>query len=336
VNDPRRYPFPATPDGWYGIGMASELGAGEVRAIRYLGRELVWFRGEDGGSRVFDAYCPHLGAHLGVGGRVEGDGIVCPFHGWRFAGDGQVAEVPRLERKLPSVRARSHPVCEVNGFTFVWFHAKEEQPDYEPRSYRDDEAAWTDWRVNAYRVRVHVQDMTENILDRGHFHAVHDMAAPEEEHFSIAFEGPRLVVEQRLRVTAASAEGVDVLSRTTNCGPGISANEVSQGPLDMLTYITQTPIDDEQTDVRLHFSMRRLPDEDATRRVMELNDRITNEQFRQDVPIWENKTWRARPPLTEVDGPVAAYRRWYRRFYSDWDEGAEARADAPARTAGES
>lgn len=326
----RRYPFPATPDGWYGIGMAAELAVGGVRALHYFGRELVWFRGEDGLSRVFDAYCPHLGAHLGVGGRVAGDGIVCPFHGWRFGGDGCVAEVPGLDRGLPSARARSYPVCEANGFTFVWVHAKDAPPDYEPLRYREDEAAWTDWRVNAYQVRVHVQDMTENILDRGHFRAVHDMTAPEDEHFEAAFEGPRLVVEQRLRVTAASADGVDVLSRTTNCGPGISANEVQQGPLDMLTYITQTPIDDERTDVRLHFSMRRLPDEGATRRVMELNDRITNEQFRQDVPIWEHKTWRARPPLTKVDGPVAAYRRWYRQFYSDWDgatEGAAGRTE---------
>ena len=65
--------------------------------------------------------------------------------------------------------------------------------------------------------------------------------------------------------------------------------------------------------------MKRLPDEKATASVSELNDRVTNLQFTQDVPIWENKTYRERPALTEIDGPVAQYRRWFRQFYSGWE-----------------
>ena len=48
---------------------------------------------------VTDAYCPHLGAHLGFGGKVEGDCIKCPFHEWKFQGeDGKVAEVPYAQK----------------------------------------------------------------------------------------------------------------------------------------------------------------------------------------------------------------------------------------------
>ncbi|MGH7289119.1 MAG: Rieske 2Fe-2S domain-containing protein [Myxococcota bacterium] len=319
----RRYPFPATPDGWYGIGLAAELAAGEVRALHYFGRDLVLFRGEDGGARVFDAHCPHLGAHLGVGGRVIGAGIRCPFHGWRYDGAGCLVEVPGLGRPPPAVRARAHPVQERNGFVHVWFHARGETPGYDVLEFREREQDWTPWRTNAYRVRVHVQDMTENILDRAHFTNVHDMQPPRQEHFVVHFDRHLLVVEQKLEVTAVSSAGVSVLSRTTNCGPGISLTEVQQGPLHMLNYITQTPIDDEHTDVRIHFSMKRLADEAASRAVAEFNDRITNEQFRQDVPIWENRAYLAQPRLGELDGPVAQYRRWFRQFYSDWaPEGA--------------
>jgi nitrite reductase/ring-hydroxylating ferredoxin subunit len=268
-----RYPFPATPDGWYGLCLSDELPVGGVAPLRYFGRELVAFRGEDGGARVFAAHCPHLGAHLGIGGKVEGDGIRCPFHGWRYDGAGCLVEVPRLAGRLPAVR-------------------------------------------------VHIQDMSENILDRAHFLRVHDMQPPDREHFEARFDGPTMVVEQLLKVTAASAAGVEVLSRTTNCGPGVSVTEVQQGPLQMVNYITQTPIDDEQTDVRLHFSMKRLPDDAATRAVAEINDRITNEQFEQDVPIWENRAYLEKPRLTENDGPVAQYRRWFRQFYSDWQRDA--------------
>jgi 3-ketosteroid 9alpha-monooxygenase subunit A len=87
----------------------------------------------------------------------------------------------------------------------------------------------------------------------------------------------------------------------------------------MLTYITQTPIDDELTEVNLIFSMRALPDDNATQSISELNDRITNEQFTQDVPIWENKIYRERPIITRIDGPIAQYRRWFRQFYSNQD-----------------
>ena len=41
-----------------------------------------------------DAFCPHLGAHLGYGGLVEESTIRCPFHAWRFDGTGACVEVP--------------------------------------------------------------------------------------------------------------------------------------------------------------------------------------------------------------------------------------------------
>jgi phenylpropionate dioxygenase-like ring-hydroxylating dioxygenase large terminal subunit len=275
-------------------------------------------RGDDGGARVYDAHCPHLGAHLGHGGKVEGDGLRCPFHGWRFDGEGCLVEVPGLQRTPPSARAKSYPVHERNGFLHAWFHAQGAPPTYEVKEFRPNPSDWTPWRANTYRVRVHVQDMTENILDRAHFLHVHDMKPPSEPRFDVRFDGPFMVVEQKLKVTALSAQGVEVLSVTTNCGPGVSVAEVHQGPLHMVNYITQTPIDDEMTDVRLHFTMKRLPDENASRAIAEVNDRVTQDQFRQDVPIWEHRAYLEKPRLTEIDGPVAQYRRWYRQFYSGW------------------
>jgi len=311
-----RYPFPASPDGWFSVSAGADLTPGDVQPLTYFGQDLVLFRGEDGIARVFDAHCPHLGAHLGVGGRVCGDGIACPFHGWRFDGEGQLIEVPGLDR-TPRAAAQAWPVCERNGRIFVWHHAGGAPPNYEVISYRPNEANWTPWRCNTYRVRVHVQDLTENIIDRSHFSAVHDMARPERDHFEVRFEGPSMIVEQSLKVTAVDVSGYEVQTTTTTCGPGIVAVEVSQDAIEMLTYITQTPIDEELTEVNLIFSMKALPDEKATESISEMNDRITNEQFTQDVPIWENKIYRERPMITRIDGPVTQYRRWFRQFYSD-------------------
>ena len=76
--------FPGYPRGWFVIGVSKELEPGDVRPIRYFGRELVLYRTESGMAIVHDAFCPHLGAHLGYGGKVVGETIQCPFHAWRF------------------------------------------------------------------------------------------------------------------------------------------------------------------------------------------------------------------------------------------------------------
>lgn len=59
------------------------------------------FRGQDGEAYVVDAYCPHLGANLAVGGRVVGNCIECPFHGWQFRGnDGKCVKIPYAEKGM--------------------------------------------------------------------------------------------------------------------------------------------------------------------------------------------------------------------------------------------
>ncbi len=60
-----------------------------------IGQNLVAWRGESGKAYIADAYCPHMGAHLGLGGKVSGECIKCTFHGWSFHGsDGGVTNIP--------------------------------------------------------------------------------------------------------------------------------------------------------------------------------------------------------------------------------------------------
>jgi 3-ketosteroid 9alpha-monooxygenase subunit A len=325
-----RYPFPPVPDGWFSVGASGDIAVGQVTTLDYLDRELVAFRAEDGQVRVFDAHCPHLGAHLGFGGRVCGDGIVCPFHGWQFDGTGRLVGVPRLDGQPPRVSARAWDVCERNDRVFVWHHAGGAPPAYDVAAYRDDGAAWTPWRVDTYRVRIGLQDLTENIIDRSHFYSVHDMVPPDDDRFAVSFDGHCMTVDQSIKVTAVAETGFEVQTRTTVCGPGIVAVEVREGELDMLTYITQTPVDDQITEITIHFSMKALADERSTSSVAELNAKVTNLQFTQDVPIWEHKIYRERPPLTKVDGPITKYRLWFRQFYSSSEPSTDVERRPPS------
>ena len=76
-----RSPFPV-PFGWFCVGYPEDFPTGEPKALFYFDRHLVAWRDETGELHVQDPFCPHLGAHLGHGGKVEGCEIVCPFHGW--------------------------------------------------------------------------------------------------------------------------------------------------------------------------------------------------------------------------------------------------------------
>jgi cholesterol 7-desaturase len=87
---------PPFPNGWFMIAESSEIVAGVATSINCLGENFVVYRSnKDGKVFVLDAFCPHMGANLGVGGIVRGDCIECPFHQWRFSGeDGRCTEVP--------------------------------------------------------------------------------------------------------------------------------------------------------------------------------------------------------------------------------------------------
>ena len=89
------------PNGWFIVARSDELAPGEMRPLYAFGRDLVLFRTEGGEARLLDAHCPHLGAHLAVGGRVEGECIRCPFHGWRFDGDVRGLHRDPLRRRHP-------------------------------------------------------------------------------------------------------------------------------------------------------------------------------------------------------------------------------------------
>jgi nitrite reductase/ring-hydroxylating ferredoxin subunit len=55
------------PNGWFAVEFSRELREGDVKPIHYCGEDLVLFRTRSGHARVLDAFCPHLGAHLGHG-----------------------------------------------------------------------------------------------------------------------------------------------------------------------------------------------------------------------------------------------------------------------------
>ena len=89
--------LPFYPNGWLPVLESSDLKCNQIKPVFAFGNDLVVYRGISGECHVLDAYCPHLGANLGIGGTVEGEEVKCPFHGWQWNGKGECTKVPGLE-----------------------------------------------------------------------------------------------------------------------------------------------------------------------------------------------------------------------------------------------
>jgi nitrite reductase/ring-hydroxylating ferredoxin subunit len=304
-----RFPFPI-PNGWFAIAQSGELQPGDVRALHYFGQDLVAFADESGTVRLVEAYCPHLGAHLGVGGRVTGDGITCPFHGWRFEGaTGRCVDIPYATgERIPARAALRHfPTIERNGLIFAWHHLDGGEPFYEVPDVPEfggegcTSTSWHPATMRDFTIATSCQEMAENNHDFAHFKFVHgtESVPSSEEHVEGTYK----------RVTNPGLE-------RESFGLGLGVVRVP-GVVTFLSSVT--PISDDEVHVRWIFTAPATLD---TAFLAKIADRFAKD-VTQDVPIWENKVYRPRPVLTKGERGIVAHRNWCEQFYSRHEEAAQ-------------
>jgi phenylpropionate dioxygenase-like ring-hydroxylating dioxygenase large terminal subunit len=300
------------PMGWYRMVDSGDLHAGDVLGVRYLGRDLVVWRDGGGAPVVQDAVCPHLGAHLGVGGHLTDGCLTCPFHGWRFDATGACVEIPYSERVNRRAHLPAYPTVERNGFVFAWYHPAGVAPLWEvPAVEQYGDVEWSDYLVSEHVVRTIPQEMAENSVDPAHFRFVHgtSVVAEIEEYRTEGFTATMLS-KQGYVTPKGDVEGrIDVHSY----GPGFGLTWF-RGILDALLVSCTTPIDGESTVVRFNFTVRK-----PVTRLAELFVAEIDKQIGQDIPIWEHKLYLPVPALADTDGPIMQFRRWYAQFYANAD-----------------
>jgi 3-ketosteroid 9alpha-monooxygenase subunit A len=310
-----RYPFTPYPNGWYRVALGSEVKRGRIVNLRVFGRDLIAYRGDDGVAHVLDAHCPHLGAHLGHGGKVVGNTVECPMHAWRFAGDGDCVHIPYCQKIPPLARMRTWPVREINGMILVWFHAEGAAPSFEiPAMPEYGQAGWSRYLTMGWKPRVHVQEVAENALDLPHFNVVHDyLQIPALQQFDVVDHTFHVKIAAPRRVFGImSYASIEI----TYHGMGVVFARVESKQVDLRVILTSTPIDDEHVaiDMAVMHDLTRNPLRNAViRAVLPLQIGI---EFEHDIPIWQHKAYHQRPVLCATDGPIMAIRKWCEQFYS--------------------
>ena len=101
-----------------------------------------------------------------------------------------------------------------------------------------------------------------------------------------------------------------------NYGPGLSKVWFSV-IVDAVNVATTTPIDENTTQVRFNFIVRKLDDERLTSTVADAFVNEINKQVQEDREIWEHKTFLPSPALADTDGPILKFRKWYSQFYAE-------------------
>ena len=300
------------PNGWFAVATSEELAPGSVRACRYLGRDLVAFRTEGGFPGVLDAHCPHLGAHLGRGGRVEGEALRCPFHAWEFGPDGACTAIPYAKRIPPGARARAWRTVERNGFVFVWHDAGGAEPWFDvPEVPEATSADWSSPQRFEWVVRAHGQELAENGVDRAHFRTVHGtLDVPETESSG---EGAHRLAHKKVELRTPRGDVKGAIDARM-AGMGFATTRFT-GICETLELATTTPIDEGAVHVRYAFVQPKVDGRDPQGGVAAAIIRDIVKQMNEDIPIWENKVYRPTPLLCDGDGPIAEFRRWCRQFY---------------------
>jgi phenylpropionate dioxygenase-like ring-hydroxylating dioxygenase large terminal subunit len=324
------FPYECYPTGWFQVAWDGSLAVGEIRRLRYFGQELVLYRDAEGAVHVADAYCPHQGANLGVGGVVQGCDLVCPFHGWTWGPDGQNVSTADEGPPNRSRRLRMWPANVSNGVIWVWHDERGRAPLWEPAPEipaMADPAYYPIYPhcVRQYRgIRVVPQWITENNADLAHLRTIHRAAGPIEQDFELL--GP--VLRSRTRMTFGYGKPS---SRLTPEGPqegalvaehwGVGIIKILFAGIDEAWLLqAQTPVDHDHSDIFVTVVTARPEGAVADELVGTAKARFEEQckQLERDFPIWENMRYVVNGPMTREEAShMAPLRRWARQFYPD-------------------
>ncbi|MGW2317387.1 Rieske 2Fe-2S domain-containing protein [Streptomyces sp. NPDC001680] len=313
------------PEGWYCLATSDEIASGNLITRRLAGEDVVLYRLRDGNSRAIRPYCPHLGAHLGAGGRVEGNGLVCPFHHFAFAPNGDCVRTG-YATPAPKARLTLLPIREQNGLIWVWYGHHDTPPTWQPLDMPIPEGIASPPRWVSADFNGHVQMVIENFIDLGHLGALHQAACTVIA--SPAFDGVDFTA--RYQLTRRWVGGRTLTSETSVYGRALGAGVVIARLGDSVQVLAALlPVPTDLGRVRLRIltmvAIRSplFPGGRATRVPLKILASALNQgalwstakDVAKDIPVWHYARYEPRPRLAQGDGPIGSLRRWASQFY---------------------
>jgi len=316
--------------GWHCLGLAETFRDGNPHAIWAFDGKLVVWQDSKGALNVLDGYCRHMGGDL-TQGEVKGDEVACPFHDWRWGGDGKCKAIPYARRIPLRAKTQRYETEIVNDQLFIWYDPEGSEADRSilpPQLPGLAEGEYADWSWNTTEIEgSNCRELIDNVSDMAHFYYVH-FSFPTS--FRNVFEGH--VATQYMESTGRpdkaggySSGGTDLFlkSEASYFGPSYMINWlwVNYKGFETEVILVNTHIATSPNSFTLQYGITvKKPegmDDKTVAFIAEKYTKMFGEGFLQDVHIWKNKIAVQNPLLCEEDGPVYQLRRWYEQFYVD-------------------
>ena len=335
--DPPDSPLPSPfPEGWYFVASRKALDKAMLIRRTWMGTEIVIWADTAGRVCVAEAHCPHLGADLGpaAGGRVRGDRLVCPFHGFEYEASGQCVATP-FAPPVRAARLRVFETHQIAGLIFAWWGTGGRAPQWDLPEESPDHAGWSDLIIWTSRFAGHPQETTENSVDLAHLRYVHGYDSVSRVD-PLTVDGPLLVSRfdfaTSRRVGKLLPLRLEIEANTLIYGLGYSFVEVLERTIGipMRLWILATPVDGTVIDMsvvsqvgevrnphRWFLGLGFLPVSLRSPIMNRFMAHLQKNDVLQDVPIWSTKKYRSRPRLARSDGEIMAYRAYCAQFYPD-------------------
>ncbi len=290
--------------GWYQVAFENDLSEG-LTAGAVGTKRLVLVRTPEG-IRAFDGDCPHRGAHLAYGGKLDGSCIVCPFHGYRI-GLGTDSQ--------QGFGIREYHTLVIGGMVFV------QLSDMHENGFTTLIRSLAEYHtfVPGFSVSINVRAdlVTENGFDNRHFNSVHGIL--KNPKFVVRQgEHGELVVESMFEIPLVTQNNektkqkVPYIARAFSPGLIVVQLEGESG----YTIITgTTPTMDGKSVIRLSLALPiklygPIPNEEFCRRLLD----YSKKGIEDDRVMWENMSTTYPHKYTPEDSAVREFHRFCELF----------------------
>ncbi len=183
--------FPYPMNAWYAFGWKEDA-ARRLSRRKICGQDIVFYRATTGQVVALADACWHRLVPLS-GGKLEGDNVVCPYHGLKYEPGGRCVHMPSQESINPSACVRSYPVEERYRLLWIWpGDPQKADPALIPDMWRLDHPEWAG-DGGTIEAKCNYQLVSDNLMDLTHETFVHDGSigneAVAEAPFQAAHDG---------------------------------------------------------------------------------------------------------------------------------------------------
>ena len=312
---------PVLLNDWHPVAMSSDLQEASILPARLLGEDLVLWR-IHGEAKVWQDLCVHRGTRLSLGS-VEGDNLVCAYHGWTYNGEGECVKMPAHPEQEPSPKAKVRGYGCREKYGLVWA-CLGDGPGKIPKFDEWEDSSFRKIACGPYRYRASGTRAVENFLDVAHLPVLHSGMLGEKSHAEI----------EDYEVEVSKGDGGGIVARNVKIwqpdpdGTGVGKNVVYTykvlRPLTMYLakdteqgrfsiFSTVCPVSEFESVAWFWLAMNYghdIPEEE----LRAFQDKITG----QDIPVVESQRPERLPLDLQAelhlrsDRVAVAYRKWLR------------------------